>query len=120
LPDPRDRAVDPVPDGDRDLKPLVEIAEPPELFVEARGERREVLDEAEDLVDQGRQRERQELDGQDDPDDVDDEDREGPPQASARASGPGIEEIDEQEPEDERADAVAGHQARAPPRSRRR
>ena len=88
----------------------IEVAEPLELGVELLGELREVLDEAEDLLEERRQGDGQEREEGHDPDDVDDEDRERPPEAAPdEPADRRVEQIDEQEAEDERADAVARH-----------
>ena len=93
----------------------VVIRELVEAGVELLGQAREVLDEPEDFVDQGRQRQREEADDRDERDDVDDEDRK-------RASDPAanqpldrdVEQVDEQQAKHERADAVAGHPEQEP------
>ena len=50
------------------------------------------------------------FDDQDDPDDIDDEDREDPADTAPHEPAHGrIEQVDEEQTEDERPDAVAGH-----------
>ena len=110
LADARHDAVDPVAERDGDLEALVELAQVLELLIELGGQLREVLDEAHDLVDQRRQGEGQELDEQHDPDDVHQDDRVDPADpATDEPAHRRLEQVDEQQAEDERADAVARH-----------
>ena len=91
LPDARHDSVDPVPERNGDLEPLVELAQVLELLIELGGQLWEVLDEAHDLVDQWRQGEGQELDEQHDPDDIHEDDRvESDEPPDGRASAPAV------------------------------
>src|SRR6478736_6382006 len=103
LADPGDEAVDPLANRDRDLEVGVEVAESLELEVEVVGELREVVDEADDFVDERREGDRQEREEQDDADDVDEEDRERSSETAAdEPADRRIEQVDEQQAEDER------------------
>ena len=96
--------------GRRDLEVRVVVRQVLDALVELLGQVREVGGEPQDLVDQRRQRDRHEHDEGGDRGDVDDQDRERAADPGARqAVDRPVEEVDEQQSDDERADAVAGH-----------
>ena len=110
-----EHAVDPVADRVGDLEPRVGLAELLQLRVQVVDQRREVLDEPQDLVEQRRQREREELDDRGDHDHVHDQDRERARHAQANEPADRrIEQVDEEQADDERADGVGGHREHEP------
>ncbi len=92
-----------------------------DLLVEVGGQRGEVGDEPQELVDQRRDRQPEELADDDDRPHVDDQDRDRTPEAVAgQPAHWRIEQVHEQQADDERPDAVLGDQQQDSRGTRRR
>ncbi len=117
--EPGQDSVDPVADRGRDVEARIQLAQMLDLTVQVGSQRWEVGDEAEQLVDQGRHRDQQELDDDQDRAHVDHQNGQRSRQAVAgEPAHRWIEQIDEQQADDERPDTVR-RQRREPTVARR-
>jgi hypothetical protein len=105
-----DHGVDPFADGVWYGQARVDLREAVDLRPQLVGEPGQVLQEPDDLVDQRRERQTEELHDEDDRDHVDDEDRHRASHAVPRQPADGwVEEIHDQEAHDEGPDRIACH-----------